>query len=148
VEAKRRVDRGKLIFLAVIIVAVALVYISQQSGAELPDWPDDLEAALIQAKKEDRKVLVFFAGSPPSTVARTMSTGTLKKNAKQIKRGKLITVLVQVRKTEDPAKKYGVQEYPTFLLLGSDGKELNRRVGFVGQSQFSIGFLDCSKVHP
>ncbi|MDP6047691.1 MAG: hypothetical protein QGG25_18920, partial [Phycisphaerae bacterium] len=84
IEKKKARDRGKLIFLGVFILAVILVYITQQSGAALPDWPGDLQAALTKAKKEDRKVLVFFADKRPSTTARNMSTRTLKKNGKHI----------------------------------------------------------------
>jgi len=146
VEAKPRKDRGKLIFLAVIAVAVILVYMSQQSGAELPDWPDDLPTALAKAGQEDRKVLVFFAGSPPSANARRMSTTTLGKNSKHIKRGKFITVLIQIKKTDDLAKRYSVSKFPTFLLLDAEGKVLNRRAGFVGEVAFRNGFLDCSDV--
>ena len=146
VETKRRKDRGKLIFLAVIAVAIILVYVSQRSGAELPNWPGDLPAALAQARQEDRKVLVFFAGNPPSTNARRMSTMTLSKNGRQIKRRKLITVLIQVKKIDELVKRYSIKKFPTFLLLDAQGKELNRRIGFVGHGDFSIGFLDCSKV--
>ena len=146
IDSKRRRDRGKLIFGNVAVVAVALVYILQLSGAELPDWPDDLPAALAQAKKEDRRVLVFFAGNPASENARNMSRKTLDKNMKHIKRGKFLTVLLQVKKTDAVAKKYSISALPTFLLLDGDGKELNRRTGFVGQAAFHGGFLDCTVV--
>ena len=146
VEAKRRRDKGKLIFLSLIAAAVILVYISQQSGVELPNWPGDLSAALVQARQGDRKVLVFFADSPPSTTARNMSTTTLKMNDKHITEDKFIKVLIQVAKTDEPAKRYNVKDFPTFLLLDAQGKVLNRRVGFVGEVAFRIGFLDCSEV--
>jgi hypothetical protein len=146
VEAKRRKDRAKLIFMGVLAVAVILVYISQQRAPELPDWSGDLPTALAQAEKEDRKLLVFFAGSPPSTNARRMSTTTLRKNSPRIRDRKLITVLIRVKKTDELAKRYDVRELPTFLLLDARGKELNRRVGFVGHMPFVTGFLDCGKV--
>jgi hypothetical protein len=144
--AKRRKDKGKFIFLAIISVVVILVYISQQSGVELPDWPGDLSAGLAQAKQEERKVLVFFASSPPSEDARSMSTATLRKNAKHIKSGKFITLLIQGKKTDEQFKRYNVTALPTFLLLDSEGKVLNRRVRFVGEVPFNKGFLDCSDV--
>ena len=49
-------------------------------------------------------MLVFFADSPAGTIARNMSTTTLKMNDKHIKRRKLITVLMQVEKTDEQAK--------------------------------------------
>jgi len=148
VETKRRKDRGKLIFLGVIAVAFALVYMSQRSGAELPDWPGGLPAALAKAKQEDRKVLVFFAGSPPSEDARRMSTTTISKNLKYIKEGKFITVLIQLKKSDELAKRYDIARLPTFLLLDAEGKVLNRRVGMVGEVAFNKGFLDCSDPKP
>ena len=148
VEAKRRKDRGKLIFLAVIAVAFVLVYMSQRSGAELPDWPGDLSAALVKAGQEGRKVLVFFAGSPPSEDARRMSTTTLSKNARHIAQGKFIKVLVQLEKTDELARRYSIAKLPTFLLLDAQGKVLNRRVGMVGEVAFNKGFLDCSDPKP
>jgi thioredoxin-related protein len=144
--AKRRKDKGKLIFLAIVAVAVVLVYGFQRSGAELPNWPGDLSAGLVQAKQEERKVLVFFADSPPSTTARKMSTTTLKMNKKHIKRRKLITVLLQVKKSDELAKRYSIRKFPTFLLLDAQGKELNRRVGSVGAVPFRNEFLDGTKV--
>ena len=145
-QSKSRKDRAKFIFLAVIAVAVVLVYISQQSGAELPDWPGDLPSALAKAKTEDRKVLVFFASDPASTTARDMSTRTLSKNSKHIAKRKLITVLIQCATGDELARKYGVRSLPTFLLLDAQGQELNRRMGFVGQVPFVSEFLDCQKV--
>ena len=146
VDTKRRKDRAKLIFLAVVAVAVVLVYRFQQSGAELPKWPGDLPAALVKARQENRKVLVFFAGKPPSEDARQMSTTTLKKNARHIARGKFIKVLIQLKKTDELAKRYKISTLPTFLVLDAEGKELNRRVGRVGEAPFTNGFLDCSEV--
>ena len=145
---KQRIDRGKLIFGIVIAVAVVAVYFFQRSGAELPEWPGDLPAALAQAEKEDRQVLVFFAADSPSATARDMSTKTLRHNAKNIKTRKLICVLVRVKQDEELIKRYKIsrKKLPVFLLLDSKGKELNRRSGFVGQTNFSGQFLDCKAV--
>ena len=146
VATKRRMDRGKLIFLLIFVLAMIAVYISQRSGAELPDWPGDLQAALAQAKQENRRVLVFFAGDPPSKNARDMATKTLQKNAGPIKDGKFITVLIQGKKSDELFKRYKISKLPTFLLLDGEDKELNRRDGFVGQGAFGGGFLKCTKV--
>ena len=39
-----------------------------------------------------------------------------------------------------------ISSLPTFVLLSPEGKELNRREGFVGEVDFYKGFLDCSNV--
>jgi hypothetical protein len=142
--AKRRKDRGKLIFGAVIAVVVILVYIFQLGGG-LPDWPDDLSGALIRAKQENRNVLIFFAGDPPSTNAQDMSRTTLQKNAAKITDGKFIKLLIKIKKTDELAERYKIKRLPTFLLLDPQGKELDRRSKFVGQADFGK-FLNCSKV--
>ena len=148
VGAKPRMDRGKLIFLVIIASAMIAVYLSQQSGAELPAWPGDLQAALKQAKQEDRRVLLFLAGNPPSQNARNMSTKTLRKNTGKIESEKFITVLIQGKKTDELFKRYNVLMLPTFLLLDAEGKVLNRRVGFVGEMPFKQGFLGCTELKP
>lgn len=146
VEAKPKRDKGKMVFLAVAIVAVVLVYISQQSGSELPDWSDDLPAALAQAEKEKRGVLVFFVGDPPSANGRWMATSTLPKNAKKIAELKLLKVLLQVNMKDERIKQYKITRLPAFLLLNSQGEELNRREGRVGEVPFKKQFLDRGTV--
>jgi len=143
---QQRTARGKMIFLAVVAVAVVVIYISQQSGVELPDWPGDVDKALAQGKSEDRRILLFFAGKSPSEEARWMSRKTLAKNRSRIKKDKLICVLVRGGRNTETAKRYKVSALPTFILLDPQGNELNRRIGRVGEVAFRDGFLDCSDV--
>ena len=139
--------KGKLIFIGAIAVVALVVYMTQRSGSELPNWPGNLQAALEKAKQEHRKVLVFFAANPPSTTARRMAKMTLPKNAAAIRKGRFITVLVRTESPRsDLARRYKLKRLPTFLLLDAAGVELNRRVGFVGEVPFRKGFLDCSEV--
>jgi len=143
---KRRGDRGKMIFLVIIVVAVAVIYWSQQSDVGLPKWPGDVDKALAEGKAENRRILLFFAGKPPSETARRMSRKTLKHNRARLRKDKIICVLVRAKRDGDLAKKYKVSEFPTFILLDNLGKELNRRVGFIGEVAFRDSFLDCTKV--
>ena len=81
-------------------------------------------------------------------VLRRMSTTTLSKNRKHIERSKFIKVLIQLKKTDELARRYSIAKLPTFLLLDAEGKVLNRRVGLVGEVAFNKGFLDCSDPKP
>ena len=44
------------------------------------------------------------------------------------------------------ADKYHIVRLPTILLLDTDGKELNRRTGFVGELDVRNGFLNLAVV--
>ena len=128
--------RGKMIFLVVMIVAAAFIYLRiQRKGGELPDWPANLNIAFAQAKAEDRPVLLLLTALPPSLDARNLGAGSIRKGTQAIKEGRFITRLVQSKKS-DPAKKYEVKDFPTLIIFAPDGRELDRRSGFVGEMDF------------
>lgn len=139
--------RMNLLFLVVFVVAAVLITRHQQSAGGLPDWPSDISGALEQAAKEDRKILVFFASRPPSHIDIRMTEDPIRHNMPFIKRDKFITVLIQVESLQSQlARSYKVTKLPTFLVLGPDGKELNRRTGFVTPREFYEGFMDCTVI--
>ena len=145
---KKRLSGRKvnLAFLVVIVAAVALIYWHQQGSGGLPSWPDDIDAALKQAAKEDRKVLVFLASRPPSFTDIRMTEDPVRHNKPIIAREKFITVLIQLDSLPAVIAGHKIEKLPTFLILGPDGKELNRRTGFVAPAAFGAGFLDCTDI--
>jgi len=147
---RKAVDRrAKLAFLAVAVVAAVCIYLLQREGPELKGWATDLDEALKQAKAENRRVLVFFTASPKSATARRLIRTTLAKNAQMIARERVVKVNVSLDRelNSDLAVRYKISSLPTFVLLSPEGKELNRREGFVGEVPFHKGFLDCSQVN-
>ena len=140
--------RAKLAFLAVAAVAAVCIYLLQREGPELKGWATGLDEALKQAKAENRRVLVFFSASSKSTTARRLIQTTLRKNVQIIARERVVKVNVSLdtELKSDLAVCYKISSLPTFVLLSPEGKELNRREGFVGEVSFHKGFLDCSKV--
>ena len=46
----------------------------------------------------------------------------------------------------DLAKRYKLTKLPTMVILDANGKELNRREGFIGEVEFRRGFLDLTKI--
>ena len=128
--------RGKLIFLAVVIIAATLIYLRiQRKGGELPDWPDDLGSAFTQAEAENRPVLLLLTATPPSKNARDLGSVSIAKSGPAIKEGKFITRLVQGTKSQ-PAKQYEVKDFPTLIIFSPDERELARRSGYVGLQDF------------
>lgn len=149
---KRATDmRGKLAFLVVAALLAGVVYWYLQQGKTiLRDWPDDLAKALRQAKAENLRVLAFFVSSPPSETTLRMARTTLKKshNQRAIASGGFLRVKVSLDTSlkSDTARRHKITKLPTMLILGPDGKELNRREGMIGEVPFRSGFLDCAEV--
>jgi len=133
----------KIGFAVVALLVIVFIYYRQTGGLKL-DWPEDLAAALRQARKENRFVLALFAGSTPSATTKRLVETTLAKNRKFIEQGNFIRVLVAGSPELD--KRYRVATFPTMLVLAPNGWEYNRRKGFIGEVDFRKGFLDCAKI--
>ncbi len=139
--------RTKIIFLVVMVVAAVLVYVLLQRRTPGFNWPEDLDKALEQGRTQQRNVLVFFTSSPKSATARRLIQTTLRKNVRSIAQQQVVKVNVSLDTVNcDLAARYKISSLPTFVLLSPEGKELNRREGFVGEGDFHKGFLDCGKV--
>ena len=105
-------------------------------------WGTDLPAALNRARSENRMVLLDFTGSDwcgwcIKFDKDVLSTGQFAGYAKS----KLVLVRLDFphHKEQDAAlkqaneqlsKRFGVDGFPTFVLLNSAGKELWRQVGY------------------
>ena len=74
----------RIVFLVIAIAAVAVVGLIQLRGPQLDGWGGDLDQALIQARAEKRKVLVFFTVSLKSEMAKKLINLTLAHNRKNI----------------------------------------------------------------
>jgi len=138
-QPRSRQDRWvKLGFLLVAIATVAVIWWIQRNPPMLADWADDLSTALDQARREDRRVLVFFMHSPPGQTERWLVSNTIPKNDKHIKGGNYIAVKASVSKNlkDELAEQYGIREVPTLLILDPQGKEIGRRTGRVGEIDF------------
>ena len=140
----------KLAFIVVVLAALIFLALHQRKGPELKGWKKDLPAALREAKETNRPVLVYFTSGPRSHVGEWNVRNTLRKpeNRKAIKEGNYIRVEAKLSTSLDSetAKKYRITDMPTMLLLAPDGKERNRRVGKIGEMDFTGGFLDCKKI--
>jgi thiol:disulfide interchange protein len=119
---------------------------AQPSSAGQPSelsWGTDLPAALNQARSENKMVLLDFTGSDwcgwcIKFDQDVLSTGQFAGYAKS----KLVLVRLDFphHKEQDAAlkqaneqlsKQFGVDGFPTFVLLNSAGKELGRQVGYL-----------------
>jgi len=144
---------GKTVFVLLAVGIGLAVYFGYGRGQTLlPSWPTDIDQALAQAKTEDRRIVALFLTMPPdeTTVRLVHDTISKEPNPQNLDKGRFLRVRVKVGSVANDAtcKRFGVTRLPTLLILGPDGKELNRREGSatLGQMPFSEGFLDLKDV--
>jgi thioredoxin-related protein len=106
-------------------------------------WKTDFEAAKTEAQRDNKLILLDFTGSDwcPPCIQMKQQTLTQKtfleyaaKNLVLVEvdfpKRKALTV-AQKRANSTLQSKYGVEAFPTFVVLTPDGKELGREVGYV-----------------
>ena len=128
----------KTILLAVM--ASALLF---QASAEDTVWLTSVPAAQAQAKSENKIVLMDFTGSDWCPWCIKFKKDVLDTPEFQAYAAKNV-VLVELdfpskKKLSDDLKKsnaalkekYGIDGFPTQIVLNKDGKEIGRQVGYV-----------------
>lgn len=118
---------------AFTVGAAALV--STAFATTLEGWSTDLDAAMKQAAKEDKAVLVEFTGSDWCPPCIMMRKKVFSKPA-FVKKASEDYILVELdfprgdqelsAKHQPIAEKYNIEGFPTVVLLNSEGKEFNR----------------------
>jgi thiol:disulfide interchange protein len=121
-------------WLAAVTVGVAAV--SSTAFASAPEgWSTNIQAAVAQAKKEKKAVLVEFTGSdwcPPCIMMRKNVFSKKEFIDPASKNFVLVEVDLPQRDKELAAKntiiaeRYKVEGFPTVVLLDSEGKEFSR----------------------
>ena len=118
-------------------------------------WQTDFKAASAQAAKENKMILLDFTGSDWCGWCIKLDKDTFSKPEFQEFAAKNL-VLVEIdfpqnKPQSDEVKKqnaeleakFGVQGYPTLVLLNSEGKEVARNVGYLRGGP--AGFIDWVK---
>jgi thioredoxin-related protein len=77
------------------------------------------------------KPTLYVVGSPGCVWCRRLEQGTLPKCQKELARFRVV-------QTEDraTAERFGVTSFPTLVVVGSDGTELARHVGYMDAATF------------
>ena len=106
-------------------------------------WKTDYTAALAEAAKENKMVLLDFTGSDWCGWCIKLQKDTFSKSEFE-KFAQESLVLVELdfprgktqsdelkKQNEELAEKFGVQGFPTLVLLDPQGKEATRNVGYL-----------------
>lgn len=125
-----------------LLVAAIFAFLPLASNLRAgSDWKTDYPAALAEAAKEKRPVLLEFTGSdwcPPCMMMkkRVFDSAEFGKFAADnlvlveldFPQGKPQSAALK-QQNEALAEKYGVEAYPTIILLSPEGKEITRQTG-------------------
>lgn len=128
-------------------LAIALIAILPllQTVAEELQWVTDLPKAQKQGKDANKLIFIDFNGSdwcpPCKELRKVLSSPAFADYAKK----NLVLVDIDFpRQKEQPEQlkkanealqeKYNIEGFPTIIVLNGNGKELNRTVGYGGQS--------------
>lgn len=105
-----------------------------QSSSDKLNWNGNLEKAVEQAKKENKAVLVNFTGSDWCIWCKRLSSEVFQqKEFEEYAKGSLVLVMLDFPKdiqqsqetkayNNSLAQKYGIQGFPTILIIDSQGK--------------------------
>jgi protein disulfide-isomerase len=123
--------------ISALFVLFILIFTSCNNGqasSNKLNWNGNLEKAVEQAKKENKTVLVNFTGSDWCIWCKRLSAEVFqKKEFEEYAKENLVLVMLDfpkdIEQTQETksynnmlAQKYGIQGFPTILLINSEGK--------------------------
>jgi thioredoxin-related protein len=125
----------------IVIGLLASIALAQAWAGE-SEWLTDFAKAQAQAKAEKKMVLMDFTGSDWCGWCIKFKKETLDTQAFKDYAAKNLVLLevdfprsksqsAELKKANAAlAKKYGIDGYPTFVVLNSEGKEVGRQEGY------------------
>ncbi len=129
-----------------LIVGCAVAWGWACAAAEGDGWLTDLPKAQAEAKAQKKMVLMDFTGSDWCPPCKALHKNVLTTSEfKEYARKNLVLVEVDFPRRKEQsaalkqanrglAEKFGIEGYPTIVVLGSNGKELHKKTGYGGQS--------------
>jgi len=144
--------------LRILFTALTALCLTALTSSAKEKWETNYDAALAQAAKDNKMVLIDFTGSDWCGWCIKLDKDTFSQSAFQsyadknlvlleldYPQGKPQTAAVKKQNAE-LAKKFNVEGYPTLVLLNSKGKEIARHEGYLegGPAAF-IKWADAAK---
>jgi protein disulfide-isomerase len=127
-----------------IAICLLTCWAALQTFAAEGEWLTDLPKAQAKAKAEKKMVLMDFTGSDWCPPCKALHKNVLT-SAEFVQFAKANLVLVELdfpRSKPQSAtlkkangalsQKYGIDGYPTVIVLDADGKQLSKEVGYGG----------------
>lgn len=123
-----------LAFFVLFIFLFTACNKGQSASADGLNWENNLEIAIQQAKKENKAVLVNFTGSDWCVWCKRLSSEVFQQTAfEDYAKESLVLVMLDFPKNlpqsdetkaynRNLAQKYGIQGFPTILIIDGQGK--------------------------
>lgn len=124
--------------LLVISLGAWFGQIDAVQAAEGVKWSISLDQAKARAKTENKVIMVDFTGSKwcpgcirmnKEVLSTKQFTDYAAKNLVYVE-ADFASPAYEPSGADDPVIKYGIEVFPTFLLLDSNGKEITRLIGY------------------
>jgi thioredoxin-related protein len=129
-----------------IVLGLLLGFVAWQVSAAEGQWMTDFGKAQEKAKKEKKMVLVDFTGSDWCPPCKALHKNVLS-SEEFVNYAKDNLVLVEVdfprskpqsneqkAANKELASKHKIEGYPTVIVFDSNGKELDKKVGYDGNT--------------
>ena len=116
------------VFVASFLFAVTVATAAPSFGADAIRWRSDADKAILESRRESRPVLLHFSmeGCAP---CRLMEMNTLPDpDVVAASRG-FVTIHATFEEHSHLAKRYGVEGFPSDVILGTEGQVLDSRLG-------------------
>ncbi|RCK80288.1 MAG: Thioredoxin Disulfide Isomerase [Candidatus Ozemobacter sibiricus] len=115
-----------------MLVVLVLAVCGLVAGAAFAEegWLDDLDAAVKQAAEQKKLVLVDFTASWCGWCTKMKEDVFDKDEFKALAGEKFVLVTIDGDKHRDLVDKFGVQGFPTLVILDGEGKEVHKIVGY------------------
>lgn len=118
---------NKRILAALFLAVVGLLCTSAMAEE---GWLENLDDALKQAESEKKLVMVDFTATWCGWCTKLKEEVFQKDEFRQYVADKFVLVAIDADKNRDLVDKYGVQGFPTIMVVDSEGKEVHKIVGF------------------
>lgn len=136
-----------------VLSLLAVTMIAAQAGES--NWLTNYDAALAQAKKDQKPLLIDFTGSDWCPPCKMMEKEVFSSSAFQTFAAKNLVLLKadfpkrtplsaeQQKANEELASKFKIEGFPTLVVMDGNGKELAREVGYQpGGADAVIGWIN------
>ena len=139
----------KFLMLLLTVLFTAVLF----AGDAPRGWTTDINAALAQAKRENKRVLILFTGSDWCNYCIRLKKDVLDKKAfKNLAEENFVPVYFDFPHRNQPSDaqmriqnqwrtKLQIQGYPTMAIVDADGKMLGKIIGYRQREQY-LGELE------
>src|SRR2546423_5513396 len=124
--------RPMIVIAAVFLGVGCVVGVSEWRAAhakEIIPWREDLDKGLVEAREQHKEIFAYFTATWCPPCNRMKHGAWASEDVRRAMVRRYVPVRIDVDAHPALAKKYGVDAFPTFVVLSDDGEPVRRSVG-------------------